>query len=137
MIAGQKLKYALISGRACFPVFTMAQWAHLSSAARLPCRRRFIPRGSTAFLLRGDTFRIMRIICPRCKRRLKICGRNPSRWTAGRYHRINLLKLISSQSFTNFINFVWRDICLKPYFVIRKNQIKIVVSPRSKIVSLK
>lgn len=49
-----------------FPVFTMAQWAHLSSAARLPCRR-FIPRarrrGSRAVLL-GTLF-VMRIICPR------------------------------------------------------------------------
>jgi len=35
-----------------FPVFTMAQWAHLSSTARLPCRR-FIPVPAAALFFRG------------------------------------------------------------------------------------
>lgn len=50
-------------GTGRFPVFTMAQWAHLSSAARLPCRR-FIPRRSPppppprpSRCSFGDTFR--------------------------------------------------------------------------------
>ena len=53
-------------GTGRFPVFTMAQWAHLSSAARLQ-RRHFIPRARRrAFqaILSGTLF-VMRIICPR------------------------------------------------------------------------
>lgn len=46
-------------GTGRFPVFTMAQWAHLSSAARLPCRH-FIPRARRRALravLSGTLFR--------------------------------------------------------------------------------
>lgn len=54
-------------GTGRFPVFTMAQWAHLSSAARLPCRH-FIPRARRRRALRAvlsGTLFVMRIICPR------------------------------------------------------------------------